>query len=182
MIYVALLRGINVSGKHLIKMEELRSLFIGLGYTDVQTYIQSGNVVFKGSELPQMEHVSQIQAAIKARFGYDIPTLVLSAADLKRIHAANPYLRQSGINPKTLYITILSAAPDPEVIAGIQFPDYGTDSFVIQDFAVYLHCPQGAAETKLTNSFWERKLKRQATTRNLNTIRYLADLVTALTD
>ena len=182
MIYVALLRGINVSGKNLLKMEALQRMFIDLGYTNVQTYIQSGNVVFQSPEKPNMELESQIQTAIKSSFGYDVPIIVLSATDLQHIHESNPFIGDLNADSRKICITILSATPDPKAIASIKYPDYGTDSFVIGDRAVYIYCPDSLARTKLTNDFWERKLKLQATSRNLNTIRYLSDLLSAMTN
>ncbi|WP_374707795.1 DUF1697 domain-containing protein [Flavobacterium sp. J372] len=83
--YLALLRGINVSGKKIIKMEALRTLFEAAGFTDVKTYIQSGNVIFKAKSSSKQEVASQIEKMILAEYGFDVTVLFLIHSKLKKL-------------------------------------------------------------------------------------------------
>lgn len=175
--YIALLRGINVSGKNIIKMDAFRALMAGLGLQDVQTYIQSGNVVFKYENVA-VEAIQQlIGDAIFDCFGFRVPVMVIASSQLHNIYNQNPYIKAYPDNLDKLHITFLSSSPSVDLIRQLDTLTYSPDEFSIVDNAVYLYCPQGYGNTKLTNTFFEKKLKVQATTRNLNTIHHLLTIV-----
>ena len=94
--YVAMLRGINVSGSKPVKMDALRASFEALGFKNVRTYVQSGNVVFEAKERAAAPFAPKIAARIKRDFGFDVPVLVLGAAELARVVEENPFVRQRG--------------------------------------------------------------------------------------
>src|SRR5262245_39571797 len=95
---ISILRGINVSGSKLIKMTELKAMFEKLGFEDVVTYIQSGNVIFKTSKKDSFEKISEmIEKAIKKKFGYDVPVITTSAEELKKVIDKNPFMKKKGI-------------------------------------------------------------------------------------
>lgn len=167
-----MLRGINVSGKNIIKMDALKELCVKLGFKDVVTYIQSGNVVFR-SNLTSDKLETRIQEAIKEKFGFDVPVMVLKKEELEDILKSNPFLSSADKDEKFIHFTILSAVPEIELVKSIDRDRYLPDEFICIGRAVYLYCPVGYGNTKLNNSLFEKKLKLKATTRNLNTIRVL---------
>ena len=164
--YIALLRGINVSGKNIIKMVQLKQMFEDIGFTDVITYIQSGNIIFSSDETNESILESTISEAIIKTFGFEVPVMVLLPNELNIILKANPFITED--NTK-LHITLLSKNFDSELIANIDLSKYLPDRCFIIERAVYLFCPNGYGNTKLTNTFFEKKLECTATTRNLKT-------------
>ncbi|MGG1517269.1 DUF1697 domain-containing protein [Paenibacillus oryzisoli] len=180
-VYIALLRGINVSGQKSVKMDRLRQLFEGLGYTDVATYIQSGNVVFRaGSQLAEGLE-STIHEALLAQLGYDIPVLVRTPAELRAIVAGLPWpLPQKGAaSEPQVYVTLLAQPPSEAGLAKLQGVQSGEDAFVVVDRTVYVLVRQRYGDTKLSNQTMEKKLGVSATTRNWETINRLIQLAEA---
>lgn len=168
--YICLLRGINVSGQKLIKMKELQLMFESLGYKEVKTYIQSGNIVFKSEQQSLETLTNQIHRQILSVFGFDVSVTLLDSLDLERIHKANPFAVNEGYEIEKMLVTILSRMPEREKIDSLQNGNYGNDKYVLQGKELYLYCMDGYGKTKLSNNFIESKLKVSATTRNWKTI------------
>lgn len=168
--YIALLRGVNVSGKNRIAMANLRDLFAGLGYQDVRTYIQSGNVVFLA---PASEDTTReaIEGAIARDLGMEVTVLLRTAEDLRAITEGNPFLPAA--DPAILHVTFLAAVPATMEVSA---PPSGRDEYRIAGREIYLSCPEGYGNTKLTNSLWERRLQMRATTRNWRTVMTLLEM------
>ena len=173
--YVAMLRGINVSGRNKIKMPDLQALFVGLGHGDVTTYIQSGNVVFTSSAKGAPALESAITARIARDFGLDVGVVLRTKAELAKVIAANPYVR-GGADLSKLHVTFLGAKPEAALVHALDGHTSPPDEFEVVGREVFLHCPGGYGNTKLNNAFWERKLKTSATTRNWNTVTKLLEL------
>ena len=172
--YIAILRGINVSGKNKILMQDLKALFESLNFKNVKTYIQSGNVVFDSNSLKNLETL--IQQKIKEQFGFDVPVIVRTVDEITNILKHNPYLKQKNIELDKLHITFLSETPIKENLTKIHTYNFAPDVFEIIGNEVYLHCPNGYGNTKLSNTFFENKLKVTATTRNWKTVNEIAKL------
>lgn len=174
--YISILRGINVSGKNLIRMNSLKEMYEGLGLQKVKTYIQSGNVVFQSPEtnLEELERI--ILESILKRFAANVPVLVQEASELKKILALNPFLNEIKEDIGKLYITFLSKSPEKQFSESIENGSYLPDKYIIVDRTIYLFCPNGYGTTKLSNNFFENKLKIKATTRNLRTLMELVKL------
>ena len=166
--YIAILRGVNVSGAKPMKMEELRKTIQKLGFTGVSTYIQSGNVVFTAGETATSQLAAQLAEAIKTGFGFEVPVMVLSAAELKTIISNNP-LNNATNDTAFLHITFLADPPAAFSLSEIEARKQGEEAIVVAENAVYLYCPNGYGNTKLSNTFLESKLKVAATTRNWKT-------------
>jgi uncharacterized protein (DUF1697 family) len=166
--FIAILRGVNVSGAKPMKMEALRKTFQQLGFTNVASYIQSGNVVFTSGETDTLLLAGKTAKAIQTDFGFDVPVLVLPAGDLKTIIDSNP-LNDGTNDPAFLHITFLSEPPAAFSLSEIESRKQGNEEIIITGKAVYLYCPHGYGKTKLTNTFLESKLKVAATTRNWKT-------------
>jgi len=174
--YVALLRGVNVGGRKSVSMARLKVGLEEAGFEDAQTYLQSGNVVFASSGDPK-KLPGQIGAVIKDKFGHDVDVWVKSAAEMKRIASANPFLAGPGVDQTKLHVTFLEDTADPELLLKIS-PDLGgDDKWAPIGSEVYLYCPGGYGRTKLTNSLFENKFKVRATTRNWKTVTALTELV-----
>jgi uncharacterized protein (DUF1697 family) len=172
--YVAMLRGINVSGSKPLKMQALRASFEALGSTNVRTYVQSGNVVFAAQDRTAAPLASKIAARIKREYGYDVPTLVLGAAELARVVDENPFLAKKDADPTKLHVTFLATAPAAAGLKKMEGVASGRDEFRCLRTSIYLHCPDGYGNTKLHNNAFERALGVGATTRNWKTVTTLA--------
>ncbi len=176
MIYIALLRGINVSGQKLIKMAELRTQLTEAGLGNVQTYIQSGNIVFESDEKSKQKLEQTIKDKIKADFGFDVPVMVKTVEDLKNAQQNNPYTKDDTRDPKKVYVAFLSGKPLSENMAKLAEVDYSPEEYQLIDTDFFIHSPMGAGKSKMSNNLIENKLKITATTRNLNTIQRLIDM------
>lgn len=174
-VYISLLRGINVSGKKKIKMAALKAMFEDLGFEAVITYIQSGNIIFKTKKTKEALLEKKIKTAIEKTFGYNVPTLVLSRAELAKLEKENPY-RKRDLAPNLLHFTLLATPPSSEKIQSVQAMEFPGEEFTITDRIVFLCLPNGYGRTKLNNNFFESKLKVQATTRNLKSINKILEL------
>jgi uncharacterized protein (DUF1697 family) len=178
--YIALLRGINVSGKRLIKMEALKTLCTSLGFENVQTYIQSGNIVFQSAQKKTAVLQDTLSNAIETTFGFEVSVLIKTSAALAKIITQNPFTSNPSINPEHLHITLLSFTPDQQLLSKIPTEKFLPDEFANISDAIYLHCPNGYGQTKLTNTFFESKLKQTCTTRNLKTCLTLQQIAATL--
>lgn len=175
--HVALLRGINVSGKNKILMLELKSLFENLGYSGVTTYLQSGNIVFdtKSNAIPGKE-ASRISKAIMKTFGYEVPVLVVNASYLATTLKENPFGGSDTPDFNSVYVTFLFSEPEKAYQESLVVPNNESGLFKIIEHKVYVHCPDGYGKTKINNQYFETKLRVGATTRNWKTVRALEGL------
>ena len=172
-VYFAMRRGINVSGHKTIKMESLRTSFESLGFGDVKTYIQSGNIVFKTGPTSEAGLTRKIARKILADFGFDVPVLIRAKEELADVLKSNPLLERPGIDAAKLHVTFLAAAA-PEEAEDILKPLAGkSELFAVGRREIYLHCPDGYGDTRLSNGAIEKKLSVQATTRNWKTVNVL---------
>lgn len=172
--YISILRGINVSGQKKIKMADLKEHYEAIGFTNVQTYIQSGNVIFD-SEKPIEKLPGLIHSKIERVYGFSVPVLVRTREALIASKENNPYLQQS-IPVEKLLITFLEHPTVQERIDAIDHSKYLPDEFIIDGKHIYLHIAGGYGKSKLSNNFFENKLKVAATTRNIKTVNKLIEL------
>lgn len=174
-VYIALLRGINVGGKHPVKMQALQELCDKLGFTDVSTYLQSGNVVFKSTQANALTVTTLLQKALKDHFQFTIPVILLKHKDLLSIYSKNPFLQEKDMTDSTLHVTILERIPSPAQLSLLP-SEQAEDRLAFFGSWIYLHCPNGYGHTKFNNNAIEKNLGVVATTRNWNTIKALLDL------
>jgi uncharacterized protein (DUF1697 family) len=167
--YISILRGINMGGHKRIKMDALRQLYVSLGYTDVQSYIQSGNVIFRTTEteVPILENA--ISKKLLLTFGFAVRVLVLTVDEVRNALKNNPFITDNLKDPKKMHLTFLSAIPGETCWDNISLSNYAPDEFWHSGRIIYVHCPTGYGNTKLTTNFFENKLKLTATSRNLKT-------------
>ncbi len=163
--FASLLRGINVSGHKKIPMAGLKTLYEELGFTQVKTYIQSGNVVFE-TDQQNMSLIRQlIESKIEATYGFDVTVLIRTADELRQVASSNPFETIEDV-----YVTFLAEEPSPEKWANLKSLDLGTERMELKNEELYLQFPDGYGKAKLSNPFVESKLKVRATTRNWRTI------------
>lgn len=174
--HIALFRGINVSGQKLIKMAELRQNFLDWGFQHVQSYIQSGNVVFS-SDIKDTHKLAQIlMKRIRESYDFDVNIQVTGPDYLKSVLANNPFDKDY---LKLTYFTLLDEIPDSDKVKQIDAAKFLPDRFDVIDNVVYIYCPNGAGKSKLSNNLFEKKLGLNATTRNYNTINKLIELASS---
>ena len=174
--YIALLRGINISGKNIIKMDALKQLFQKLKFENVQTYIQSGNVIFESNEVDLNLMNRGIENAIKSEFNLEVPVLLLDASYLATVAADNPFIHEQHIGIEELHLTFLKAAVTQEQLEKVKANYVGEDDVLLGHMALYVSCKNGYGQTKLHNNFFESKLKVSCTTRNWKTVLKLIEM------
>lgn len=167
-----LLRGVNVGGRNRVAMTSLRGLYEGLGCADVETYVQSGNVVFSSPLNPDRIAV-KAEAAIRREFGLEIRVLGRSHRDLERIAAADVF---KGADPAWRHVVFLSEALPPETADALRAAASGREELVVAGREIHLFLPDGMGRTKLSQALIERRLKVIATARNWRTVTRLRDL------
>ena len=170
--YITLLRGINVSGHKKIKMEDLRRILSYSDFENIETYIQSGNIIFKSSE--DSEEISQqISGYIYKEYKFQVPVISKTLSDWTLIIENNPFIKDTKIALKSLYVTFLSDFPTEENIEILKSYKFDSEKYFIDGTIIYSVYPNGAGRTKMTNNFFENKLKVSATSRNWNTVHKL---------
>ncbi len=174
--YVALLRGINVSGQKMINMKDFKALLLKNGFESAMTYIQSGNVVFKSDEKNTENLTEKMWELIKNHYGFEVPILILTEKNLLTILEKNPY-NDSKKDITKLHVTLLDNMPETSLLSSTRDEKFQSDEFVIDGTTIYLYCPDGYGMTKFSTMFFEKKLGVTATTRNWKTMEALEKLV-----
>ncbi len=168
-IYISILRGINVGGHKSIKMDVLKKLYSDLLLENIQTYIQSGNVVFQSYNTKSEDLAALISNKIQKEFGFTVPVIVLDKNEFKDIIENNPFVYDEAKDITKLCITFLASKPKQFDLEAIKLKQTQKEEFQITEKAIYMYCPNGFATTKLTITFFEKQLNVIATTRNLKT-------------
>lgn len=178
--YIALLRGINVSGQKKINMKDLISHMEAIGLKEVKTYIQSGNLIFH-SENNREDLVSLIENKIEEEYNFKVPVCIILNDELKDIIEDNPFAKNN-IDHKYMYVTYLFYNPKNDLINKLEDYKYKDDEFLISEKQIYISCPGGYGRTKINNNFFESMLKIKATTRNWKTTLKLKELADKIND
>ena len=175
--YIAILRGINVGTGRKVPMADLKKLCERLGLKQVQSYIQSGNLVFElhNPELiPELE--ARLQKTFSETFGFEIPVLIRTSEEWTNSIAQNPFLKEENVDIERLHLTCLKELPSPDLLEKIKAFLYLPDRYEIIGRDVFIFCAAGYGTSKLVNSFFESKLKTSATTRNWKTVMQLNEM------
>ncbi len=176
-VYLAMLRGINVSGQKKVPMAELKAVVESLKFKQVRTYIQSGNVVFDAPSTEPEKLALQLEKKINAHFKFEVPVIIRSPEEIEKVLKKNPFLKEKEIDTSRLYVTFLKESPSKELSSKLSAVSFDPDRFIIQGNEIYLHCPVSYGNSKLTNNFFENKLKIGATTRNWRSLNELNKLM-----
>ena len=174
--HLALLRGINVSGHRMIKMEALKIALEKIGFQNVQTYIQSGNVFVDSDEENPAKVGFIIKLEIQKTFGHDVPVVVIAKKDLELCFTNNPYLKKKDFDTKKLYVAFISMVLKPDNINDLKISNFKPDEAVIDESRIYIKYNIGAGKTKLDQNYIEKKLNVTATIRNWNSVTKLLEI------
>ena len=174
--YITLLRGINVSGQKKIKMADLRALLETVPFQNVQTYIQSGNILFEYEQTAATDLEDKIASKIREKYGFEVPVLVKTPEEISQILENNPFLQDPDKNTDRMYFTLLSEAPAPDRVEKLKTFDYHPEEYVLDGTTVYFFSPHGYGRARMNNNFFENQLKVSATTRNLKTMQKLVEM------
>ncbi|MGB0714765.1 MAG: DUF1697 domain-containing protein [Phycisphaerae bacterium] len=168
-VHIALLRGINVGGKNKLPMATLVSMFEEAGGAEVRTYIQSGNVMFLASRTRGSKITDDVSQAIKAKLGLNVPVVVRTVGDFKKMIKANPFAEVDQPD-RTVHIGFLKDKPTKANLSKLD-PDRSTgDEYRVVGRHVFMHLPNGVAKTKLTNAYFDHALATTMTVRNWRTV------------
>jgi|SRR6266446_5839266 len=169
-IYISMLRGINVGGHKRVKMDQLRRSFEALGFEQVQTYIQSGNVVFKTGKSSPAALSKKIEERILKDFGFSALVISRTADEMSKMIAGNPFLKRRGIDPTRLHVMFLSEAPAAAAVKKLTEVTVAPDQCYCAAHEIYFHLPNGVSKSVLWNSPVDRILAVVTTTRNWKTV------------
>ncbi|HNX00598.1 MAG TPA: DUF1697 domain-containing protein [Candidatus Cloacimonadota bacterium] len=178
--YIALLRGINVGGHNKITMEELRLACRKVGWENVKTYINSGNVVFQTKTTDQKVLADNLMIQLQRYFKLLIPVLILEYSELTDMVSHNPFIIERNMNIDHLYLTLMKKEPEPGIRESIPHDQFLPDEFVIRGRAIYLFLPNGVTYANLQIPFFEKKFGTLTTTRNWKTIGKLMEMAMLL--
>jgi uncharacterized protein (DUF1697 family) len=167
--YIAMLRGINVSGHKVIKMELLRGSLTALGFSNVKTYVQSGNIIFDAPKDSPASLSRKIEQKILHDFGFPVPVFLRTSKEMQETIQRNPFLKIPSIDHSKLHVTFLSDMAPKTALEQLQPLVIKPEQFHITGRDIYLYCPNGYGRTKLSNSAIEKRLSIGATTRNWKT-------------
>lgn len=174
--YLALLRGINVSGHNMIKMDALKKMLENMGFQNVETYIQSGNVFFDSEEENAASVGFKIKQEISKVFGYDVPVIMVSKTDFELCFKNNPFLKEQECDIKKLYVAFISKELTTAAINDLKTSNFKPDEAAIDSNRIYIKYAIGAGKTNLDQKYIEKKLNVVATIRNWNTVTKLLEM------
>ncbi|MBF4464387.1 DUF1697 domain-containing protein [Flavobacterium sp. LC2016-12] len=168
--HLALLRGINVSGHNMMKMEALKTMLENIGFTNVRTYLQSGNVFVDSEEESASKVGFMIKQEIFKVFGHEVPTIVITKEDLELCFKNSPYLKEKDIDTKKLYVAFVSTELKKENINDLKISQFKPDEASIDGNRIFIKYAVGAGKTRLEGKYIEKKLNVIVTMRNWNTV------------
>ena len=176
MIYIAMLRGINVGAHKRMKMEKLRASCKTLGFEQIATYIQSGNVVFKAPKLSPASLSEKIEKRIAADFGFEADVITRTREEFKKMVRTNPFLKEAGVDESKLHILFLAEAPSSEAIKKLESFTLSPDRVRVIGKEIYFYFPNGVSGSSLWKHNLDRVLSISGTMRNWNTVNKLYEM------
>lgn len=167
--FISFLRGINMTGHNSIKMADLAKLYTSLGFKNVETFIQSGNVIID-ADMSELEISLKIEAEILRKFNYNVPVMVRTVQEIKDLYSTNPFLNEENFNPARMAVIFLLKETTAEQIQKVIDIEYPPDRFEISGKEIYIYCPNGFGRSKIYTNFFEKKMGVVGTGRNWKTI------------
>lgn len=171
-----MLRGVNVGAHNRIKMDALRALYESLGLRDIQTYVQSGNVLFKTAQRDPAELAKQIEDGIEGSFGFRSAVILRTASELKRVIAINPFASRAALDSRKLIVTFLGSDPGQEARESVLRIKTNPEELRVEGRELYIYFPNGMGRSKLQLAGIEKLLKCPGTSRNWNSVTKLLAL------
>lgn len=174
--YVALLRGINVGGKHKLPMKEVAQIFSDCECADVRTYIQSGNVVFTASRTAANSLPMLVAKKLEEDFGFVVPVILRTRDEMARVVRCNPFMK-AGAQQTALHVYFLAALPSANAVKSLDPNRSAPDEFRVVGREIYLQAPHGMGRTKLTSTYFDSRLSTVCTARNWATVNTLLQMM-----
>jgi uncharacterized protein (DUF1697 family) len=174
--HIALLRAVNLAGYNKVGMADLRELLVGLGFTDAQTLLQSGNIVFSGGSKTTTALEQTLERAAAKQLELETDFFVRTAKEWQEVIDANPFPREAKVDPSHLLAVIMKDEVDPKNVAALQKAIVGREIVRANGRCAYIVYPDGIGRSKLTAAMIEKKLGTRGTGRNWNTVLKLAAL------
>jgi len=175
-VIICLLRGVNVGGHNLIKMDALKALCVSLKLKDPQTYVQSGNVIFSTEENDLAKLGTRIQDAIERKIGFRPNVMLRTAAEMRKVVARNPFAKRSGIEPGKLLVNFLAADPGKDAREKALAIKIGPEEMHLIGREAYIYFPNGQGRSKLPWAAIERALGTSGTGRNWNSVTKMLEM------
>jgi len=179
-VVISMLRGVNVGGHHMIKMERLRALYESLKFRDSQTYVQSGNVVFTTEERDLVALAKRIEDAIERTFGFRPAVILRTTSEMRAVVARNPFAARPDIHPSRLLVTFLASDPGQEARNKVLTTKTDPEELRIDGRELFIHYPSGMGRSKLSWVALEKILKTSGTGRNWNSVTKLLEIAERL--
>lgn len=179
-VMVCMLRGVNLGGHKLIKMESLRELCHSLHLRDARTYIQSGNVVFATDERDPKRLSECLEEAIEQQFGFRPRVLVRTTAELRSAIARNPFAGRDNIEPGKLLVNFLAEKPSMAAKKNLEALDITPDELRVTGREMFIYFPKGQGQATLKWPPVDRILNQPYTGRNWNTVNKLLSMAEEL--
>jgi len=174
--YISLLRGINVGGHNKVPMKQLAAILEALGFEQVRTHIQSGNVVFRAGKSSTATLSKKIEQKIEAEFGFPVSVVTRTPEELSDAIKGNPFRKECKTDPAKVFIAFLSESPEPEAVKQLEARATAAEQAKCLGCSVYLCYGDGMGQAKLTGAVIERVLGVRATARNWNTVTKLYEM------
>ncbi|MFC5683194.1 DUF1697 domain-containing protein [Flavobacterium sp. MAHUQ-51] len=171
--HLALLRGINVSGHNMMKMDALQKMLENMGFINVKTHIQTGNVFVTSEEESPAAVGFKIKQEIFKTFGHDVPVVVINKEDLIACQENNPFLKENNVDTKKLYVAFVSMELHKDRIHDLKMSQVKPDEVHIDSNKIFIKYAVSAGKTRLDQKYIEKKLNLTATIRNWNTVTHL---------
>ncbi len=179
-VIISMLRGVNVGGHNKIKMDALQALYESLKLRDAQTYVQSGNVIFRTEEPDLTSLGKRIQNGIERKFGFRPDVILRTASELRDVIARNPFAKRRGIEPSKLLVTFLAEDPGAEARDKVRSIKADPEELRIEDRELYIYFHNGIGRAKLSLAAIERALKTPGTGRNWNSVTKMLEMAEKL--
>jgi len=179
-VIISMLRGVNVGGHNKIKMEALRALYESLKLRDAQTYVQSGNVIFRTDERDVSRLTKRIEDGIERKFGFRPSVILRTAAEMKDVIAKNPFAKRRGIEPSKLLVSFLASDPGEEAREKVRQMKGDPEELRIEGRELYIYFPNGIGRSKLPWARLEKTLKTPGTGRNWNSVTKMMEMAEKL--
>ncbi len=178
-VYISMLRGVNVGGHNLVKMDALRDLYTSLKLENPQSYVQSGNVIFRSKKTDEIALAKTIQSAIDKTFGFRPEIILRNSSEMRSVIAANPFAKRDGIEPNKLNIGFLLTKPSVESSKKLESLPAMPEELHLLGRELYIYFPDGMGRSKLP-PLLDRLLKIPTTVRNWNSVTKLMEIANRL--
>ncbi len=179
-VIISMLRGVNVGGHNKIKMDALRALYESLKLRDAQTYVQSGNAIFRSDERDIARVAKRIEDGIERKFGFRPDVILRTVAEMREVIARNPFAKRRGIEPSKLLVLFLASDPGEEVREKVRQMKCDPEELRIEGRELYIYFPNGVGRSKLSTAKLEKTLSIPGTGRNWNSVTKMLEMAEQL--